>query len=121
MTLIRMQAEIRERKSEMPKSSLNGFSGRFNHPSKIATDEVAIQKVKREAKYARAKIPPDMQVRPYYNSSAKPSKLVSKLSNGFMTAKDPVGEKSPIEMKAAFRAAAKQQSADLKYTPKPNL
>lgn len=35
--LERMQADIWERKAEMPKLNIDGFSGRFNYPSKTAT------------------------------------------------------------------------------------
>lgn len=63
--LMRMQADIRQRKAEMPKLNTDGFSGKFNNPSRAATDKESILKVKMEAKVTRAKVPPDLRAELY--------------------------------------------------------
>lgn len=103
--LERMQADIRERKTEMPKLNPDGFSGRFNNPSKSATDEEAIQKVRTEAKTARAKVPPDMQAEP--NSSSAKSEAKTGFSGTWRNATQHETETHNQTMGSKFNKAAK--------------
>ncbi len=109
--LVRMQADIRERKAEMPKSNPDGFSGRFNNPSKSATDEEAIQKVRTEAKAARAKVPPDMRAEPYSYGDSKTAAPESGFSKGFKSAGQTMAEEKPAKMSSAFNKASKVNTA----------
>ena len=116
--LERMQADIRERKAEMPRTNPDGFSGRFNNPSKSATDEAAIQKVRTEAKATRAKVPPDMRAEPYSNESSKSPKQESGFSNKFKSAGQTAAEDSKPKMSSAFNTASKARMSE--GGPKPS-
>ncbi|PZQ45331.1 MAG: hypothetical protein DI551_07675 [Micavibrio aeruginosavorus] len=115
--LERMQADIRERKAEMPKANPDGFSGRFNNPSKSATDEAAIQKVKIEAKAARAKIPPDMRAEPYGDSILKASKPNSGFSNSFKTAGQAALKEKSTKMSWAFNRTSRASDPPTEPAP----
>ncbi len=105
--LNRMQADVRERKAEMPKPANEGFSGRFNHPSKSATDEEVIQKVRTEAKAARAKVPPDMRAEPYGFEEAKTPKQESGFSNEFKSASQNISADKIVKISLAFNHSSK--------------
>lgn len=105
--LERMQADIRERKAEMPKSNPDGFSGRFNNPSKSATDEAVIQKVRTEAKAARAKVHPDMKAEPYGYKDIKKSKPKNGFSSAFKNAGENTAEDKSANMSSAFNNASR--------------
>jgi hypothetical protein len=106
--LERMQADIRERKAEMPKSNPDGFSGRFNNPSKSATDEEAIQKVRAEAKAARSRVPPDMRAEPYGDKNSNTPKQESGFSKDFASAGQDNTEELKPKMSSAFNTASKE-------------
>lgn len=119
--LERMQADIRERKAEMPKSNPDGFSGRFNNPSKNATDEEAIQKVRTEAKTSRAKVPPDMRAEPYGDEGSKTAAPESGFSKGFKTAGQATAEENKPKMSSAFNTASKaSEASEEPNRPEPN-
>jgi hypothetical protein len=102
-----MQADIRERKAEIPKTNPDGFSGRFCNPSKSTTDEKAIQKVRTEAEAARAKIPPDMWAEPYGGENAKNREPESGFSKGFKAAEQAAVEEKKPKMSSVFNGGSK--------------
>lgn len=102
--LERMQADIRERKAAFHKPNDSNFSGRFNHPSKTATEDEVIQKVKTEAKAARANIPPDMRAEPY--DSEAPPKSKTGFSGAWSNATKPEPEQPKQTMGSKFNSAA---------------
>ena len=109
-----------QRKAEMPKSNPDGFSGRFNHPSKTATDEEAIQKVRTEAKAARAKVPPDMRAEPYGEQHSKDSKPSSGFSSHFKTAGQNAPEDKAAKMSSTFNGASRANKPDAEPEPNPD-
>lgn len=120
--LERMQADIRERKAEMPKTNPDGFSGRFNNPSKSATDEEVIQKVKMEAKAARAKVPPDMKAEPYSNEGSESPKQETGFSNKFKSVGQTATEDRKPKMSSAFNGASKaNQTQKEPEAPEPKI
>lgn len=106
--LDRMQTDIRERKAEIYKANNQGFSGKFNYPTKNATDLEAIQKVRLEAATKRAKISPDMRSNPYNKEHFKGSKQYSDFSSVFQTTEQTAQEgKRTSKMSAKFNRASK--------------
>jgi hypothetical protein len=109
--LDRMQADIREQKAEIYKPNVSNFSGKFNHPTKIITEDEVIQKTRTEAKAARAKVPPDMRAEPYSFEDAKTATPESGFSKGFKTAGQNTAEEKKPKMSSAFNTATKADSA----------
>ena len=118
--LDRMQADIRERKAEVYKPNDSNFSGRFNHPTKIITEDEVIQKVRTEAKAARAKVPPDMRAEPYSFEDSKTPKQDTGFSNKFKTAGQAAPEENKPKMSSTFNGASKaNQTTDGPEQPEP--
>lgn len=116
--LIRIQADIRKRKSETPELNSTGFSGTFNRPSRTATETDTIHKVRLEAKTAREKVPPDMRAETYGDENSETSKPETGFSSKFKAAGQNVPEDKSAKMSSAFNAASKPKSDN--HEPKPN-
>ena len=119
--LERMQADIRERKAEIYKPNDSNFSGRFNHPSKTATDEEVIQKVRMEAKAARDKVPPDMRAEPYSFGDSSTPKQKTGFSNQFKNAGQAELEEKTSKMSSTFNKASKNNSPARGPNPIPSV
>lgn len=109
---------LNEEIKRLPTPNNAGFSGRFNHPTKIVTEHEAIQKVRTEAKAARAKVPPEFRAEPYTG------KNTSTLRTGFSSVWDntapPKAEQPPRpKMSAGFNRVAKPL-APLDASPSPS-
>lgn len=115
--LDRMQADIRERKAEIYKPNASNFSGKFNNPTKIITGTEAIQKVRVEAKAARAKVPPDMRAQPYAYEDLKTTAPESGFSKGFKTAGQPMMEERKPKMSEAFNSASIANKIEVEPNP----
>ncbi len=118
--LDRMQAAIRERKAKSYKPNDSNFSGKFNNPTKIITEAEVIQKVRAEAKTARAKVPSDMRAEPYSYEGSKTAAPESRFSKGFKTAGQIAPEGNKPKMSSAFNCASKAKyNADGPERPSP--
>ena len=115
--LDRMQADIRERKAEIYKPNCSNFSGKFNHPTKIMTEAEVIQKVRTEAKAARAKVPPDMRAEPYGHEDSKAAAPESGFSKGFKTAGQTTAEERKPKMSSSFNTASKADEPETEPNP----
>ena len=113
----RMQANIQQRKAEIYKPNDSNFSGRFNHPTKIITENEVIQKVRTEAKAARAKVPPDMRAEPYSYEDSKTTGPESGFSKGFKTAGQATAEEKKPKMSSAFNGASKANNDEADPNP----
>ena len=116
--LERMQADIRERRAEIYKPNDSSFSGRFNHPSKTITEDEVIQKVRTEAKAARAKVPPDMRAETYSFEDSSTPKQKTGFSNHFKNAGQAEPEEKAAKMSSAFNGASKAEKNS--EEPKPS-
>lgn len=115
--LDRMQADIRERKAaESPRNKV-GFSGAFNHPTRTVTDDEAIQKVRKEAKAARAKVPPDMRAEPYEFKSSESSMRKDRFSKHWQDAGRTTAEPKKAKMSSSFNASSKVEENIHKQKP----
>jgi hypothetical protein len=91
----------------IPTPNQNNFSEKFNNPTRTVTNDEVIQKVKIEAKAARAKVPPDMRAKPYSFNDSNAPKQKTGFSNQFKSAGQAAQEDNKSKMSSAFNGASK--------------
>ncbi len=101
--LLRWRDDIIERKAAAQVLNPAGYSGKFNHPTKIVMEAEVIQKVRSEAFYARTKVPPDLRAAPYPLEKAEP---VSRFSGQWQKASHTQPPEPVTKMSSKFNSVA---------------
>ncbi len=115
--LTRWREDITERKAASAILNPTGYSGKFNHPTRIVTEDQVIQKVRSEAIFARAKVPTEFRAYPY------PQAKTSSPNNGLGNAWDKATQVTPLKETKKFSAKFNEASGNVaeKKPPDPNL